>query len=498
MLPVLRKPSQMHGSRRGSTLMWCCSLALLFTLLHAYRNAYGLSARLLLKRDLPKPSGALQQPPRNSSRSHGDLLTGTALSSDSLALKVTQQGLFAEQPASAFNQSTQAPGKADAGHSPHEAQGPRNAAFDSIDVKPAAQDTPTVAPMTTDDGDRTPPPNSGEHVDNVLGLHGLAIEAANKAAKKGALHVWIHYLNLYLEQYKATRLHLSDYPGPLLARIESIPLPVIDTGPLVTVIMVTHNVENTIVYAVKSILLQTWKSLELIIVDDASEDDTWPLATRLSQLDARIKLVKNPVKVGPYVSRNRVLSLASGVYVTTQDADDWAFPRRLESQVRNLIDSGGRVRANMMHMLRVRPSGEIATAMASSFTPDGVARQAFVSAMYETNLLREDLGYWDSVLYGADSEMIRRAQTYLGRGFAELNDIGVLLADRSNSLGKQGYQSDPHVPRQVWQGWAGSKERPTEKRTKHGMKILRLGPIVGCTCHFHCLNALFLHPMEWQ
>jgi len=109
-----------------------------------------------------------------------------------------------------------------------------------------------------------------------------------------------------------------------------------------------------------------------------------------------------------------------------------------------------------MHMLRVQPSGLVSTATASSFSPDGVARQAFVSAMYETRLLRESLGYWDSVRYGADGEMIRRAKMFLGAGFHEIKSIGVLLADRPKSLGKQGYRTNPALHREPSQSWAGS------------------------------------------
>ena len=121
-----------------------------------------------------------------------------------------------------------------------------------------------------------------------------------------------------------------------------------------------------------------------------------------------------------------------------------------------MLNSQGTVRANMMRMFRVRPSGLVSTAIPSSFSPDGVARQAFVSAMYETRLLRESLGYWDSVRYGADGEMIRRAQMYLGPGFHEIKLIGVLLADRPNTLGKQGYRTNPALHREPSQNWVGS------------------------------------------
>ena len=313
----------------------------------------------------------------------------------------------------------------------------------------------------------SPPPRGGGRpvsageasdgpADDASNVKFAPIENANKAVADGRLYDWAWHLNMYLDRYGITPLHVWERPGPLFSRLTTKPVPPVDVGPLVTVIMVAFNAEDTVEYAVNSILHQTWRSLELVIVDDASEDRTWTVLTDLGKLDARIRLVRNPVQVGPYISRNRVLTTAAGAYITTQDADDWSLPGRLETQIRDMVDSKGGVRANMVHMLRVQPTGLVSTAIASSFAPDGVARQAFVSAMYEARLLREDLGFWDSVRYGADGEMIRRAQKFLGAGFNEIETIGVFLADRPNSLGKQGYRSDPAVPREPSHGWVGS------------------------------------------
>ena len=85
--------------------------------------------------------------------------------------------------------------------------------------------------------------------------------------------------------------------------------------------MVTHNVENTVEYliAVRSILQQTWNPFELVIVDNSSENRTWSVVSRLSKLNARIRLIQNLVQVEPYVSRNRVLGIASGFWVLHND-----------------------------------------------------------------------------------------------------------------------------------------------------------------------------------
>jgi hypothetical protein len=98
------------------------------------------------------------------------------------------------------------------------------------------------------------------------------------------------------------------------------------------------------------------------------------------------------------------------------------------------------MRANVAYMLRVQPDGQLSTDGLSWFCPDGATRIAMVSAMYERRLLVEELGYWDGVWYGADAEMIGRAQALLGKvGFAEMRAIVMLCRDAVAGLGKAGY-----------------------------------------------------------
>ena len=110
-------------------------------------------------------------------------------------------------------------------------------------------------------------------------------------------------------------------------------------GPLITVIIPVWNGADTIETSGISILNQTWQNLELIIVDDFSDDNTWNVLQRLSKKDKRIILIKNNVNVGPYVSKNRALLQAKGEWITGQDADDWSHPLRLERQINFIHNS---------------------------------------------------------------------------------------------------------------------------------------------------------------
>jgi glycosyltransferase involved in cell wall biosynthesis len=102
--------------------------------------------------------------------------------------------------------------------------------------------------------------------------------------------------------------------------------------PLVSVVMPAYNAARYIDCAIKSILSQTYKKLEFIIIEDGSKDETFHLIKKYK--DKRIRLIKNNKNVGVIESLNRGVKLASGKYVVRMDADDWSYPRRIETQVR--------------------------------------------------------------------------------------------------------------------------------------------------------------------
>lgn len=68
--------------------------------------------------------------------------------------------------------------------------------------------------------------------------------------------------------------------------------------PLVSVCIPTYNNEDTIEETVSSVLRQTWKNLELVIVDDGSSDRTYELVTELAAEDKRIRLYRNGKNLG--------------------------------------------------------------------------------------------------------------------------------------------------------------------------------------------------------
>ena len=102
--------------------------------------------------------------------------------------------------------------------------------------------------------------------------------------------------------------------------------------PKVSVLMPAYNVkEEYLRKAVESILNQTFKDFEFIILDDCSDRDIAPIIQ--SYNDNRIRFYRNEKNLGIAASRNKLMDLANGEYAAVMDSDDISLPERLEKQV---------------------------------------------------------------------------------------------------------------------------------------------------------------------
>lgn len=104
-------------------------------------------------------------------------------------------------------------------------------------------------------------------------------------------------------------------------------------NPLVSIVIAAHNEERTIRRAILSALNQTYKNLQIIVVDDASTDNTYQIARRIAENDERIILLRNFEKLGPACSRNKGIKYAEGEYIGILDADDWYHPQKIRHQI---------------------------------------------------------------------------------------------------------------------------------------------------------------------
>ncbi|UUR08663.1 glycosyltransferase family 2 protein [Sphingomonas glaciei] len=101
-------------------------------------------------------------------------------------------------------------------------------------------------------------------------------------------------------------------------------------GPAVSVLIIVHNRAHTIGAAVRSVLQQTLRDFELVVVDDGSTDGTAEVVAGFD--DPRLRLVTTTLNQGIPLARNRALGEATGKYIAWLDSDDLCHPERLRVQ----------------------------------------------------------------------------------------------------------------------------------------------------------------------
>lgn len=103
---------------------------------------------------------------------------------------------------------------------------------------------------------------------------------------------------------------------------------------LVSVIISTYNRANYLEKAINSVLEQSYKDIELIIIDNGSIDETPKIIFELSKKDNRIKIITNKINLKRGQSANRGIKEARGRYIARLDDDDyWIDPKKIEKQI---------------------------------------------------------------------------------------------------------------------------------------------------------------------
>lgn len=102
-------------------------------------------------------------------------------------------------------------------------------------------------------------------------------------------------------------------------------------APLISIGMPAFNSESTLATAIRSILNQTYENWHLLLIDDGSTDGTVNIARRFT--DSRISVYADRSHKGLVYRLNQAVAMSQGEYFARMDADDLAYPERLESQV---------------------------------------------------------------------------------------------------------------------------------------------------------------------
>ena len=184
---------------------------------------------------------------------------------------------------------------------------------------------------------------------------------------------------------------------------------------MVSVIVTTYNNSNTIINSIDSLINQSYNNIEIIIVNDASTDDTHnKLETRyaLEVSNNKVKIINNSINIGTYASRNIGLKYANGILITFHDGDDISSYYRIEHQVNftiehNLLMSFTKIlRFSDLEYYNVDTKIDF-----TNYVDKFEYKTGFVTMMFHRKLLKK-LGYFKEIRFAGDNEYIERFIAY--------------------------------------------------------------------------------------
>jgi glycosyltransferase involved in cell wall biosynthesis len=204
----------------------------------------------------------------------------------------------------------------------------------------------------------------------------------------------------------------------------------------VTVIIPAFNAEDVIRTSLESVLAQTWRNLEVIVVDDFSTDSTVEIVEEYEKMDSRVRLIKAGANGCAYVSRNLALQADSGEFVTINDADDWSHPEKIETQVLHLVNNKGVIgnfsqQARMSNELSFNRRGKPGIYMFANMS----------SFMFRREKVFSNIGYWDCVRFGGDSEYVKRIKRVFGEKSVVQMSTGPLSFQRQSETSLTGHSA---------------------------------------------------------
>ena len=223
--------------------------------------------------------------------------------------------------------------------------------------------------------------------------------AAPQATAGEAVENWLERVATLIDRQAANLgFTVADGPGSAFNRLTSTQECSSVEGPLISVIVPCFQPGEGLRTAVRSITSQTWRNVEILLVDDGSPEEFAELIAEVAASDPRVRLIEKPVNEGVYRARNDALKVAEGEFITVQDSDDWSHPQRLEWQVRPLLHDPDLL-ATRSRCIRVDSN------LTSNHVGYRPLRANASSLLFRSALVRDGIGFFDDgVRKGADGE----------------------------------------------------------------------------------------------
>ncbi|MBF7097332.1 glycosyltransferase family 2 protein [Alkalibacter mobilis] len=182
--------------------------------------------------------------------------------------------------------------------------------------------------------------------------------------------------------------------------------------PKCSVVVPVYNREDFIEKTLNSVLDQTYKELELIVVDDCSTDRSYEIVKEIANRDPRVVLIKNDVNMGVADTRNIGIQKSSGKYVALLDSDDLWLDNKLEIQINHIEEKGcslaycgygffdkeGNRIGDTFHVPETVNLNQLLKRNVISCSTVLGERQLFINHKFDKRYYHEDLVAWISML----------------------------------------------------------------------------------------------------
>ena len=213
----------------------------------------------------------------------------------------------------------------------------------------------------------------------------------------------------------------------------------IGSQPLVSVLMPCYNAEAFLVEALDSVLNQTYRNLEVVLLDDGSKDQTKHIILEYAKRDPRIKPVFNESNLGLIRTLNKGLDFSSGDYIARMDADDVSLPDRIETLV-NVLEADKSLDLASAGCYSLSESGrKMARVYPKACTPKGLKFVCFFSTpvlhpcvLFRKSLMIDDR-FDEEYLHSEDYEIFSRL-LLKGKRFVNIDEPLYMLRKNFQSV----------------------------------------------------------------
>ncbi|AFI46027.1 glycosyltransferase family 2 protein [Pasteurella multocida subsp. multocida] len=179
-------------------------------------------------------------------------------------------------------------------------------------------------------------------------------------------------------------------------------------NPLVSIIMTSHNTAQFIEASINSLLLQTYKNIEIIIVDDDSSDNTFEIASRIANTTSKVRVFRLNSNLGTYFAKNTGILKSKGDIIFFQDSDDVCHHERIERCVNILLANKETIAVRCAYSRLAPETQHIIKVNNMDY------RLGFITLGMHKKVFQE-IGFFNCTTKGSDDEFFHRIAKYYGK-----------------------------------------------------------------------------------